>query len=168
MLQVLEQRLPCSLWAGPKRCGHFPAALGEDYAREGTHTAGHRGPHTGAHGYFLKQLWPVQSPCGSRFILEDCVPWEGPHAGAGEQREEDGAAERSCYGLSAAPIPHLPAPLGGVGRGIGKAGVKLSLGKKSGGGRGVLVFFFVSHFPNFLIGNKLNQFSLSPVWFGNW
>ena len=36
------------------------------------------------------------------------VAREGSHAGAGEKREEEGAAERSCYRLTAIPIPHPP------------------------------------------------------------
>ena len=170
VLQAPEERFPCCPWAGPKWSRHCPAALGEEHARAGIHTAGHRAPRTGGRGYFLKKLWPVQSPRGSRFIPRDCGPWEGPHAGAGEKCEEGGAAERSWYGLSTAPIPHAPAPLGGVGRGIGnrRGAVKLSVGKKGWGGGGVFSFVFVAHFPKFLIGNKVNRFSPSQVWFGSW
>jgi len=44
--------------------------------------------------------------------MEECVPWEGPHAEAGAEREEDGAAE-TCDELTATPIHHPPVPLGG-------------------------------------------------------
>jgi len=30
------------------------------------------------------------------------------HAGAGDKCEEEGVAERNCYGLTMAPIPHPP------------------------------------------------------------
>jgi len=43
----------------------------------------------------------------------NCLRREGPHAGAGEGSEEGGAAETACDGLTAAPIPRPPAPLGG-------------------------------------------------------
>jgi len=46
--------------------------------------------------------------------VKGCLPWEGPHAGAGEECEEGGAAERTWYGLTTAPVPHPPAPLGRV------------------------------------------------------
>ncbi|GAB0186526.1 zinc finger and BTB domain-containing protein 5 [Grus japonensis] len=46
-------------------------------------------------------------------FLEDCLLWEGPHAGAGEECEEEGAAETTCDELTAIPIPHPPVPLKG-------------------------------------------------------
>lgn len=45
----------------------------------------------------------------------DCILWEGPHARAGEQREEEGAAKTKCYGLTKTRVPHSAVPLG-VGR----------------------------------------------------
>jgi len=54
--------------------------------------------------------------------MEDCLPWEGPHAGAGEESEEEGAAETMCDGLTATPIHHPFVPLGG--RRKRKVGVK--------------------------------------------
>lgn len=44
-------------------------------------------------------------------FLKDYIPREEPHAGAGEKREEVGAAERSCYRLTANLVLHLPALL---------------------------------------------------------
>jgi len=43
---------------------------------------------------------------------EDCIPWEGAHAGTGEDCEEEGAAE-TCDELTATPISHRPVPLRG-------------------------------------------------------
>lgn len=55
------------------------------------------GSHTGAVCRNLKK------------IMEDCFPWEGSHAGAGEEREKEEAAEVKCDELTTAPlIPHLP------------------------------------------------------------
>lgn len=71
------------------------------------------------------------------------------HAGAGEK--EEGEAERSCYGMTATPIPHPPAPLGpGVeeGRVVRNEGVKLSLERRG-----------FSSTNSILIGNKLDSFS---------
>lgn len=48
--------------------------------------------------------------------MKDCVPWEGPHAGAGGQQEE-GAVEMKCHDLTR--TPWSPAPLGGGGRRVG-------------------------------------------------
>jgi len=41
--------------------------------------------------------------------MEDCLLWEGPHTGAGEESEEEGVAETKCDELIANPIPHPPA-----------------------------------------------------------
>jgi len=42
-------------------------------------------------------------------FMKNCILWEGPHAGAGDEREEEGVAETKCYGLTATSIPHPPA-----------------------------------------------------------
>jgi len=44
-------------------------------------------------------------------FTEDCVPWEGPHARAGEECEEEGAVETICDELTATAVPHPPALL---------------------------------------------------------
>jgi len=46
-------------------------------------------------------------------FMESCLLWEGPHAGAGAEREEEGVAEPTRDGLTAAPTPRPPAPLRG-------------------------------------------------------
>jgi len=46
-------------------------------------------------------------------FMEDCLLWEGPHTGAGEECEEEGAAETKCDELTTTPIPHPPALLRG-------------------------------------------------------
>lgn len=38
-------------------------------------------------------------------VHEGLSPTGGSHAGAGEECRDEGAAERSCYGLTAAPFP---------------------------------------------------------------
>jgi len=45
--------------------------------------------------------------------MEDCLLWEVPHAIAGEESEEERAAETTCDELTTTPIPHPPVPLGG-------------------------------------------------------
>jgi len=45
-------------------------------------------PHAKAGEYFLKELWPMESPCWSRFILQDCRLWEGPMLQQGKCEEE--------------------------------------------------------------------------------
>lgn len=63
-------------------------------------------------GYTLKETWPMKSP--SCFILRTVV--EITHTGAGEKCEEEGAAERDSYRLTASPISHPnPELLGGNG-----------------------------------------------------
>ena len=65
---------------------------------------------------------------------EGLQPVGRTHTGVGEECKEEGAAERSCYGLTPAPIPHPSAPPEGRGRGAGNEGVKLSLGRREVGG----------------------------------
>ncbi|KAK4825819.1 hypothetical protein QYF61_002942, partial [Mycteria americana] len=57
---------------------------------------------------FLKNYSLWKGPTLEKFV-KDCILWEGPHGGAGEEREEEGAAETKCYGLTTTPIPHHPA-----------------------------------------------------------
>jgi len=50
--------------------------------------------------------------------MENCLPWERSHAGAGEEceessPEEEGAAETTCDELTTTPIPSGPVPLWG-------------------------------------------------------
>ncbi|KAK4818457.1 hypothetical protein QYF61_013663 [Mycteria americana] len=62
-------------------------------------------------------------------FVKDCIPWEGPHAAAGEEREEEGVAEMNFYELAATPIPHPPVPPGR--KEVEESGVKLSLGRST-------------------------------------
>ena len=43
----------------------------------------------------LKNGSPWEGPRLELFV-KACTPWEGPHAGAGEEREEEGAAKMKC------------------------------------------------------------------------
>jgi len=90
--------------------------------------------------------------------MEDCLLWEGPHSGAGEEYEQEGVADTRCDGLTTTPIPHLPAPCGG--RKETKLGVRLSLGSKEGWEEGIFkIRFYFSLSYSDLIGDKLNQFA---------
>ncbi|KAK4821782.1 hypothetical protein QYF61_002198 [Mycteria americana] len=70
-----------------------------------------------------RTLW--KGPMLEQFV-KNCSPWEGltlekflkdcllsvePHAGAGEEREEEGAAESTCDELTTTPISSPPVPL---------------------------------------------------------
>lgn len=61
---------------------------------------------------------------------EGLQPKGSIHTGAGEKCEEEGEAGRNCYGLTTVSIPHSSC-CGVGGNGIGKAGVRLNLGKRS-------------------------------------
>jgi len=65
VLQALEQR--------------FPAACGADHG-EAAVPLQPREVHGGADPH----LQPGENPAPEQFV-EDCVPWEGPHAGAGAE-----------------------------------------------------------------------------------
>jgi len=76
---------------------------------------------------FLKGYKPWKRPTLGQFVencsqweramleqfMEDCLLWEGPQTGAGEECEEEGAAEM-CHELTASPIP---VPLWRLGEG---------------------------------------------------
>ena len=75
--QVFGQDLqPCE---GPTLEHSFPEGL---YTMERTHAA----------ALFSRITAHENDPVLQQFV-KDCIPREGPHAGAGEQREEEGAAE---------------------------------------------------------------------------
>jgi len=61
--------------------------------------------------------------------------------------EEEGAAETMCDELTAAPIPHLPAPFRGRRE---RNGSEAEPGKKGGVGEGVLRSGFISHYPTLI------------------
>jgi len=45
-------------------------------------------------------------------FMEDCLPWERPCSGTGEECEEKDAAENMGDELTTTPLPHPPSPLG--------------------------------------------------------
>jgi len=55
-------------------------------------------------------LW--EGPTLDKF-MEDCIPQVGPHAGAEEDCEKEGAAETRCDELTTSPIARPSALLGG-------------------------------------------------------
>lgn len=70
------------------------------------HPAACGGPHTGADGCFLKELWPMESICWSRFFSR----WQlmgKAHTSAGKKWERDGAAERNCFVMTVHSPPLL-------------------------------------------------------------
>jgi len=48
--------------------------------------------------------------------MEDSLPWEEPHTGAGEKTENEGATEILCDELTAIPILHPSVWLAGKSR----------------------------------------------------
>ncbi|KAK4815370.1 hypothetical protein QYF61_001358 [Mycteria americana] len=63
-------------------------------------------------------------------FMEDCLLWEGPHAGAGEECEEEGVAKKMCDELTATPIP--PSPCATQGEEVENLEVKFSLERREG------------------------------------
>lgn len=59
-----------ALWWGEKVFQESP----DPWRRKYPHCSW-RELHTGAGGHALKDLWLLESPCGSRFVLEDCSTW---------------------------------------------------------------------------------------------
>jgi len=77
-------------------------------------------------------------------FVENCLPWEGPHTGEGEECEEEGAVETMCDKMTAAPIPRpsvlLRAGGGREYRSAVKPGKKERVGGKC----------FISHYPTLI------------------
>jgi len=70
-----------------------------------------RGAHARA-GLLAGLVMPWRTHAGAA-VPEGLHPVGRTHAGAGEECEEEGAAETTCDELTATPIPHRPALLGG-------------------------------------------------------
>lgn len=76
----------------------------------------------------MKNCSPWEGPTQKR-VVEDCLPWERPHAGAGEEHKEEGATETMSDELTLLPISlHL-----WQRRMERKLGVELSPGRRKGG-----------------------------------
>ena len=72
-------------------------------------------------------------------FVKERILWERPHAAAGEQCEEEGAAEEV---LRTDCNPQSPSPCAAWGgEEVEESGAKLSLAKREGRGKVVLVFF---------------------------
>jgi len=85
-------------------------------------------------GQFMKNCLLRVGPTLKR-LVKDCLLWEGPHAGAGDEREEEGAAGTKCYEPITTPIPCPPVMLG-------EGGGRVEPRKKQGSwGKLVLVLF---------------------------
>lgn len=85
-------RFACCQLRGPWWNRYFPATCW--------------GPHIRAGEFALKEHWPAErSPHCRSFIPKNCS-LQRIHAAEGKQREEEGAAERNGYGLTATPILH--------------------------------------------------------------
>ena len=61
---------------------------------------------------FVKNCSPREGPTLEKWV-EDSLPWVGAQAGAGEECEEEEAAETTCDEMTTTPIPHPPALLRG-------------------------------------------------------
>jgi len=91
-------------------------------------------------------------------FTEDFLPWEGPHAGVGEEceessPEEEAAAETMCDELTTVPTPCPPVLLGG--RRQRKIRSEVEPGKKGRvGGRCFKICFYFSLSYSDLIGEK--------------
>jgi len=87
----------------------------------------------------VKNCSPWEGLTLEKFV-EDCLLWEGSHAGTREEYEEQGASETMCDELTATPIPHPPAALRwGGGKEFGS---EVEPGKKGGVGRRCFKIWF--------------------------
>lgn len=109
---VIERVLSCNPW--------------EDHAEEDIHCA--QRSLQWSSGYFLNNLWSMESPCWSRFS-------HAVHGDAHTGKEkQDEASERSWYRLTVTPSFLIPLHCleWGESREVGNEGVKLSLGRRRG------------------------------------
>jgi len=83
--------------------------------------------------------------------MQDSITQEGPHNGEGEDHDKERLAETWHYD----PNPYSPPPCTAQREDVEKSGMKLSLGRNEGWGKGGFSF---SHYPTLLqlAGNKLN------------
>ncbi|KAM9590860.1 uncharacterized protein ACIBXB_005909 [Morphnus guianensis] len=116
---------PVTPWIGPTLELSIPEGL---HPVERTHAGAVRG-----------ELQPVEGPTLEKFV-EDCLPWEGPHAGAGGEFEEEGVEETTCDELTAIPVP--PSTCATQGEEVEKIRSEAEPGKKGGvRGRCFKIFF---------------------------
>lgn len=126
VLQGPQQRFPCSPWRGHSGAGIHPAPQG--------------GPHAGAGGYSLEELWPVKDPHRSKGTV-----WDGRWG-------RQGLLETDCSPLFPILLHYSRI---GVKR-VRSEGVKLCPGNRGGG---VFIFVFVSHYSDlFELTIKSNLF----------
>jgi len=83
--------------------------------------------HSGA---VREELEPMERRMLEKFV-QNCLPWVEPHAGAGEECEEEEAAETVCDALTIIPLPRPTALPRGRGRDFGN---EVRPGKKGGVG----------------------------------
>lgn len=119
-----------------------PATCGEKYAGTDIHAADHGGPHTRGGGYFLKGR-----PCSI-------------HTGAGQKCEEEGIAERNCYGLTMNHPSPFPLCRSVWGRGTGNEGLML-IGKWS-------PCLHLRLQGGFILFSSLPTFPYKSSWVGRW
>lgn len=86
--------------------------------------------------------------------MKNCLPWEVPHSGAGEECVEEGVVDTTRDELTTTHVPHVPML---VLRGGWRVRSEADTEKKERWEEIVLVLFLISLYPNLLlIGNKLN------------
>ncbi|GAB0178075.1 EH domain-containing protein 4 [Grus japonensis] len=66
---------------------------------------------------FLRDSTLWEGPMLDKFV-ENCLPWVGPHAEAGDKCDKEGVAKTMCDELAAISIPHPLCRSGAVGREI--------------------------------------------------
>jgi len=109
--------------------------------------------HTGEDGEELQP--PRRTHIGE--VCGNSLPWERPHTGAGEEREQEGAAEATCDGLTASPIPRSFVLL--RGQEVEKTGSKDEPRKKGWvEGRCFKIWFYFPLTYSDLTGDKLSKF----------
>ncbi|KAK4826920.1 hypothetical protein QYF61_012748 [Mycteria americana] len=82
---------------------------------------------------FMKNCSLWERPMLEKFV-KDCLPWVGSHIEAGEEHEEEGAAETTCNELTTTPIPHPPGPR--WGRSLEKRRLRGDLAQSTTSSRG--------------------------------
>jgi len=95
-------------------------------------------------------------------VVENCLSWERPHAGAGEECEESFPVRRKVQHRHCVMNwlhPPFQIPLHRSGGWWGrKTGVQLRPGRRRGGGRSFKIYCYFSLFFSDFIGDKLNFF----------
>lgn len=147
MFQVSQQIFPCIFCKREHQNSYYPPRTAENPILEQVNISQGTGTYGRAHvvhQIYPEGMQPLWSPCWSRSWRNGAH--EELHTGAGEKHMEEGAADRSCYGLIS-----ILSPCQGRGTGVGNKALKVSMRNKGVGERWYIIFWLCSSLPRSIL-----------------